>query len=374
MSVRILPLLMLSALLFAACEERNTGGQRHAPVPPDSVLAPLLRSTDEYTLSKLPTVQLRHGTETISLNLEGLLAWDTRAVGSITARVSGRIQKLHVRSMFARVTKGQAIAEIYSPELATAQENLLFILKQDPGNSSLIAAARSKLLLLGMTEGQLKRITDQGTIDPTVTIVSAYSGRAIDPGMEIPGPTTSTSGLQPTAALALKEGDYVAKGATLMSIADDRKIWALIKIPPAQSDVLASGDSITIVTPAGSGHSVRARIGSIEPFFREGEWNLTARVPLDNSTLGLPVGMPVHAIAKRKVKDADWLPRPAVVSLGTEQVVFVAADAGFTARSVQVGVRSDSLVQVLGGIKPAERVAANGQFLMDSESFIQTTP
>ena len=67
-------------------------------------------------------------------------------------------------------------------------------------------------------------------------------------------------------------------------------------------------------------------------------------------------------------------PRSAVVSLGTEQVVFVAADAGFTARSVQVGVRSDSLVQVLGGIKPAERVAANGQFLMDSESFIQTTP
>jgi len=371
MSKRILPLLMLSALLFTACGEKN-GGRRHAPAVPDSVLAPLLRSTDEYALSKLPTVQLRHGTESIPLNLEGLLAWDTRAVGSITARVSGRIQKLHVRSMFASVTKGQAIAEIYSPELATAQENLLFILKQDPGNSSLIAAARSKLLLLGMTEGQLKRITEQGTIDPTVTIVSAYTGRAIDLGMEIPGP--ASSGIQPTAALALKEGDYVEKGATLMSIVDDRKIWALIKVPPAESDALAPGDSITIVPPAGSGHSVRGRIGTIEPFFRDGEWNLTARVPLDNSTLGLPVGMPVRAIAKRKVKDADWLPRSAVVSLGTEQVVFAAADAGFIARSVQIGMRTDSLVQVLGGLKPGERVAANGQFLMDSESFIKTTP
>ena len=372
MSKRILPLTMLIAVLFAACGERNTGGQRHASLPPDSVLAPLLRSTDEYALSQLPTVQLRHSTESIPLDLEGLLAWDTRAVGSITARVSGRIQKLHVRSMFARVNKGQAIAEIYSPELATAQGNLLFILKQDPGNASLIAAARSKLLLLGMTDGQLKRITDKGTIDPTVTIVSAYTGRAIDPGMEIPGP--AASGLQPTAALALKEGDYVAKGATLMSIADDRKIWALIKVPPAESEALAPGDSITIVPPAGSGPHVQGRIETIEPFFREGEWNLTARVPLDNSTLALPVGMPVHAMAMRKVEDADWLPRSAVVSLGTEQVVFIAIDAGFTARSIQIGIRTDSLVQVLSGLKAGERVAASGQFLMDSESFIKTTP
>lgn len=374
MSKRILPLTVLFAVLFTACGERNNGGQRHAPAPPDSVLAPLLRSTDEYALSQLPTVQLRHGTESIPLDLEGLLAWDTRAVGSITARVSGRIEKLHLRSMFGRVTKGQAIAEIYSPELATAQENLLFILKQDPGNSSLIAAARSKLLLLGMTERQLKRITDKGAIDPTVTIVSAYTGRAIDPGMEIPGATTSAAGIQPTAALALKEGDYVEKGTTLMSIADDRKVWALIKVPPSESDALAPGDSITVVPSAGSGHSVKGRIGTIEPFFREGEWNLTARVPLDNSTLGLPVGMPVHAVTKRKVKDADWLPRAAVVSLGTEQIVFVADDAGFIARSVKTGIRSDSLVQVLGGLKPGEHVAANGHFLMDSEGFIKTTP
>lgn len=372
MSKRILPLTMLIAVLLTACGERNAGGQRHASLPPDSVLAPLLRSTDEYAMSKLPTVKLRHATESIRLNLEGFLAWDTRAVGSITARVSGRIQKLHVRSMFGTVTKGQAVAEIYSPELATAQENLLFILKQDTGNASLIAAARSKLLLLGMTEGQLKRITDKGTIDPTVTIVSAYTGRAIDPGMKASGPMAS--GLQPTAALALKEGDYVEKGATLMSIVDDRKIWALIKVPPAESGALTPGDSITIVPSGGSGHNVKGRIETIEPFFREGEWNLTARVPLDNSTLGLPVGMPVHARADRKVKDADWLPRTSVVSLGREQVVFVAADAGFTARSVQVGIRTDSLVQILGGLKPGERVAANGQFLIDSESFIKTTP
>ncbi len=372
MSKRIIPLTMLFAVLFAACGERNTGGQRHASLPPDSVLAPLLRATDAYALSKLPTVQLRHGAESIPLNLEGLLAWDSRAAGTITARVSGRIEKLYVRSMFGTVTKGQPIAEIYSPELATAQENLLFILKQDPGNASLIAAARSKLLLLGMTEGQLKRITNRGTIDPTVTIVSAYTGRAIDPGMEVPG--AAASGLQPTAALTLKEGEYVEKGTALMSIVDDRKIWALIKVPPAASGTLTPGDSITVVPPAVNGHSLRGRIETIEPFFREGEWNLTARVPLDNSTLGLPVGMPVHASADRKVKDADWLPRPAVVSLGTEQVVFVAADAGFTARSVRTGIRTDSLVQVLSGLKAGERVAANGQFLIDSESFIKTTP
>jgi Cu(I)/Ag(I) efflux system membrane fusion protein len=374
MSARNLFIPLLAVVLLVACQARNSGGKRHAPSVADSVLDPLLRPTSAYAVGQLTTVTMRHGSEHIQLHFEGLIAWDTREVGSITARVSGRIEKLHIRSMFSEVSKGQAVAEMYSPELATAQENLLFILKQDPGNASLIAAARQKLLLLGMSNAQLERIIRQGVIDPTVTITSPYAGRAMDPGMGGSASSASATGLQPTAALSLKEGDYVAKGATLMSIVDDRKVWALIKVPPSESDALSPGDSIIIVPPTGSGGSVRERIGSIEPFFREGEWNLTARVPFDNSKLRLPVGMPVQVTAVRDVKDADWLPQAAVISTGKNDVVFVADGAGFTSRRVRTGIRTDSLVQVLGGLAPTERVAANGQFLMDSESFIKTAP
>ncbi len=365
---------LLAAALLASCQDRDSGGKRHAPGISDSVLDPLLRPTNAYAVGQLPTVELRHGSEHIKLDFEGLIAWDTREVGSITARVSGRIEKLYVRSLFNEVAKGQAVAEIYSPELATAQENLLFILKQDPGNASLIAAARQKLLLLGMSNAQLERIIQKGVIAPTVTITSPYAGRAMDPGMGGSTSSASATGLQPTAALSLKEGDYVAKGATLMSIVDDRKVWALIKVPPSESDALSPGDSITILSPMGAGSTVHGRIGSIEPFFREGEWNLTARVPFDNSTLRLPVGMPVQATAVHEVKDADWLPQAAVVSTGKNDVVFVADGAGFTSRMIHTGTRTDSLVQVISGLAPGERVAANGQFLMDSESFIKTAP
>jgi Cu(I)/Ag(I) efflux system membrane fusion protein len=84
--------------------------------------------------------------------------------------------------------------------------------------------------------------------------------------------------------------------------------------------------------------------------------------------------MPVQATAVRDVKDADWLPQAAVISTGNHDVVFIADGAGFTSRTVHTGIRTDSLVQVLSGLAPGERVAANGQFLMDSESFIKTAP
>ncbi|MBK9600178.1 MAG: efflux RND transporter periplasmic adaptor subunit [Flavobacteriales bacterium] len=102
---------------------------------------------------------------------------------SITARVSGRIQKLQVRSMFARVTKGQAIASIYSPEPATAQENLLFILEAGPGQFLPTRRHGANCFCSGMTEGQLKHHGPGDHRPHGHHQASAYSGRAIDPGM-----------------------------------------------------------------------------------------------------------------------------------------------------------------------------------------------
>jgi Cu(I)/Ag(I) efflux system membrane fusion protein len=79
----------------------------------------------------------------------GNIGYDTREVGSISARVSGRIEKLYVKYRYQRISKGQHILDIYSPELLTAQQNLLFLLKNDAGNTTMIQASKEKLLLLG---------------------------------------------------------------------------------------------------------------------------------------------------------------------------------------------------------------------------------
>ena len=79
----------------------------------------------------------------------------------ISARVSGRIEKLYVRYRYQHIHKGDRIMDIYSPELVTAQQELLFLIKNDPANEGLIRAAKQKLLLLGMSEEQLNKVIRQ---------------------------------------------------------------------------------------------------------------------------------------------------------------------------------------------------------------------
>jgi Cu(I)/Ag(I) efflux system membrane fusion protein len=67
-----------------------------------------------------------------------------------------------------------------------------------------------------------------------------------------------------------------------------------------------------------------------------------------------------------------WLPRNAVVNLGQKQIVFLKTENYFITKAVQTGIVTDSLVQIIGGLQGNEQVAASAQYMVDSESFIQT--
>ena len=112
----------------------------------------------------------------IEIEALGNIAYDTRQVGSISSRVAGRIEKLYVRFRYQKINKGQHILDIYSPELMTAQQNLLFLLKNDPANTTFIEAAKEKLLLLGMSNQQLQQVIKSGQPSLTIAVYSNYSG------------------------------------------------------------------------------------------------------------------------------------------------------------------------------------------------------
>ena len=126
--------------------KKETDAKRIAEVELESLLKP----TNEFVVSSIPVTTIQKREEQIEIEALGNIAYDTRQVGSISARVSGRIEKLYVKYRYQKISKGQHILDIYSPELLTAQQNLLFLLKNDAGNTTLIEAAKEKLLLLGM--------------------------------------------------------------------------------------------------------------------------------------------------------------------------------------------------------------------------------
>jgi membrane fusion protein, copper/silver efflux system len=142
----------------------------------DITLETLLKPTNLYVVSAIPVTTIQQGEEGMETEAFGRIAYDTREVGSISSRVAGRIEKLYVRYRYQKVARGQHILDIYSPELMTAQQNLLFLLKNDMENTSMLEAAKTKLLLLGMQEKQLQQVMKSGRSVLTIPVYSSYSG------------------------------------------------------------------------------------------------------------------------------------------------------------------------------------------------------
>ena len=267
--------------------------------------------------------------------------------------------------------------DIYNPELLTAQQNLLFLLKNDQANNSLISAAKEKLLLLGFSSQQLQQLINTQKTLFTVSVYSSYSGHIHEAqGKEMSGSTVAVPAMNDntsitTQELSLKEGMYLQKGQTVFKVYNPNKVWALLNIYPSDQSFIKVGNKVTIVPEANPGKKFHSSIYFIEPFFRPGSKTLTARINIDNSVLQIPIGSQVKATIFSNPVNAEWLPKEAVLSLGLENVVFVKSGNGYKAQKIITGVTHKKKIQITGGITPADSVAANAQFLMDSEGFIK---
>ena len=349
------------------------GGEEKAVA--DINLSTALQPTNSYVISTVPITTIQQNEEQIEVEALGTVQYDTRATGSISARVSGRIEKLYLRYTFQDVNKGQKVMDIYSPELLTAQQNLLFLIKSDPDNTSFINAAREKLLLLGMNNEQLQQVIQSQKPSFTVSVYSNYSGHIHD-ALSMNAPMSSSSSMNntepvTTRELMLKEGMYVQKGQTLLSVYNPHKLWALLNIYADDQNLVKVGNLVRIIPETAPDKNFRAKIDFIEPFFREGSKTVTARVYFENNEMNMPVGSQVKATIFGNKLKSDWLPKDAVLSLGLDKIVFKKYGEVFKALKVKTGVIYNNKIQILGGLNPYDSIAANAQFLMDSESFIK---
>lgn len=335
----------------------------------------LLQPTNSYAISSIPATTIVRRKEPLEISALGYTAYNTSEAGAISSRVSGRIEKLYVRFRYQLVKKGQKIMDIYSPEMLTAQQNFLFILQNDASNTSLINAAKERLLLFGFPGGQLKQLINTKKPLFTVSVYSSYSGHiheALDPEMN----NTNTPAMNEaesliTQDLSLKEGMYLQKGQTIFRVYNPDKVWALLNIYPSDQQSIKPGTKVVIVPEARPDQSLNTSINFIEPFFRPGSKTLIARVNIDNGNLQLPIGSQVKATILGSSVETEWLPKEAILSLGLQNVVFVKQGKAYKAQKVVTGIASKNLVQITGGLKITDSVAANAQFLMDSESFIK---
>jgi membrane fusion protein, copper/silver efflux system len=349
--------------------KKETDGKKSSDVELDALLKP----TNEFVISSIPVTTIQKKEEQIEIEALGIIAYDTRLTGSISSRVAGRIEKLYVRYRYQKIKKGQHILDIYSHELMTAQQNLLFLLKNDASNASFIQAAKEKLLLLGMSNQQLQQIILAGKPTLTIAVYSNYSGHIHEANGSVM--KTSTGNMNDialiTEELSLKEGMYLQKGQSVFTVYNPDRAWAVLNIYGENQGLVKTGNTVRIIPETAPDKDFRAGIDFIEPFYRKDSKTLTARVYFNNSVMKIPIGSQVKATVFGNTKDAWWLPNDAVVSLGLDKIVFQKTGEGFKAVKITSGITQKNHIQVLKGLTEKDSVAVNAQYLMDSESFIK---
>lgn len=375
--------LFLAMLIVIGCSNESSESPSktqvknhsdHQPVR-DVSLNTLMQPTNAFAVSSIPAITSKNRALPIQFEALGYTSYNTSTIGAISARVSGRIEKLYVKYRYQLVKKGQKIMDVYSPELVTAQQNLIFVLTNDESNTSLLNAAKQKLILLGFQGQQLEQVIKTHKAIATVSVYSLYSGHIHDAlnmenaDSEVPA-MNEPSALN-TQELTIKEGMYLDKGQTIFKVYNATNVWALLNIYPSDQSFIEVGNKVRIVAEAKPEIEISSSINFIEPFFRTGSKTLTARANFDNSVLKLPVGSQLKAIIFSKPVLAQWLPIDAILTLGLNKIVFVRSGKGYKAREVVTGISYKNEMQIIKGLALTDSVAANAQYLMDSESFIR---
>lgn len=392
---KLLPIFIGLAAVFLILSCTDKDKHKHIPANKVNELEALVQPSNQTVISNIRTVSPIQQTIIPVLNATGVISYDPRFLSTISARFSGRIEKLYVRFNFEHVSKGQRIMDIYSPEIVTAQQNLISLLNSS-SNNELINSSKKKLQLLGLSDEQIQFIMTYRKVINPLPVYSQYSGHihdiGVSRGLSSPSPMSNSSmgsGMNTvpnseqnrsedipsseSTALSIKEGLYVRSGQSVFGVYDVSNVWAVLNIYSQDAALVKAGHKVTINSEANSANPIVSTINYIEPIIEQNTYTVKARVYLRNTeNLNFKIGTLITAKIVSSEKEGTWLPRNAIITVGKKQIVFVKTEDHFMARIIQAGISTDSLVQIINGLKGNELVAANAQYMVDSESFIQT--
>lgn len=330
----------------------------------------LLKPTDHFIVGNYETTTAIDSTISNEINLPGIITYDLNSAVNISARVSGRIEKLYINYKYQQVSIGQKLFELYSPELLTEQQNFIYLISNDDQNTAIVKASKQKLLLFGMSENQINALKISKKANPIISIYSPATG--IISGtekMELPNNSVMQNSSNITETLNQKEGSYINKGEIVFKLLNTNKVWGIFNISQGNNNFVRVGQAIKITTEFDA--MILAQVNFLETQLNSSEKTNSIRVYLNNAAKKLPIGLRVQGKIKMPPSKGIWLQKQAFVSVGTKKIVFLKMNNGFMAKAIKTGMETSDYIQVLEGISVKDSIAKNAQYLTDSESFIK---
>lgn len=359
-------------------------------------------------LAGIQTVPVKKAYVAAEIRMVGKVTTDESRLKIIAARVPGRVDRLYVDFTGIQVKKGDHLVSLYSPQLITAQQELIEARKMSPRT---LEAVREKLRLWGLTGRQIREIEKKGKTTNHLTVFSPGSGIVVQKNVS--------------------EGQYVKTGTRIYTIADLSVVW--VKLDAYESDLswIRYGQSVEFETEAYPGQKFIGKIAFIDPVLNQQTRTVKVRVNVENSDMRLKPDMFVRATvysklsASGKVMDEDlvgkWIspmhpeivkdgpgscdicgmplvpaeklgyvnedritremplviPASAPLLTGTRAVVYISLPGKkghFEGREVILGPRAGEFYMVKQGLKEGDLVVVNGAFKLDSDLQIQAKP
>ncbi len=291
----------------------------------------------------------------------GTVMVDETRVAKVTSKFSGYVERLNVNFVGQAVHRGQTLAQVFSPDLLAAEQELLLAAKLSrtvegssvPGVPSmtgdLVVPARQRLRLWDVSDAEINRVLQTGRPIRTVALSTPTSGIVTDK--------------------KVVQGQAIQAGEELYTITDLSSVWLEAQVREGDAGVVAPGTAAVIELAAYPGRAFTGRVSYVYPVLSAEARTVAARIVVPNPDGRLKPGMYATVRLNTSTQTALTIPRSAVVQTGERSIVFVDAGGGeLVPREVRLGRSGSDFIEVLVGLRAGQRVVTSAQFLIDSES------
>jgi membrane fusion protein, copper/silver efflux system len=308
----------------------------------------------DQVLANVSTMKVRYAEVSHSVRAYGNLEIADPNKTLISARFNGRMEKLYVDAVGARVKIGDPLFDIYSPDIIQAANEYIQATKSGTSARTNITLMKSKLHLLGLTEKQVQDLESSASAPLVITYYSPASGMVIDK--------------------KIVKGSYVSEGTTLYEISDISTLWNIAEVYEADAGHIRLGESATISTTAYPDKSFMGTVALIYPVVNPQARTVKVRLIVGNASGKLRPNMYTETLFRQMKGRALTVPVGAVLVTGKRNLVYVKAghENHFQAREVGLGSRFDGKYEITSGLMEGEEVVTEGGYLIDSESQLKT--
>lgn len=312
-------------------------------------------------LANIQTLTVSKGTPQKTLFLQGKVQADERNIAELTARFGGRIEQLFVNFTGQNVRQGEKLATLYSPDLITAQRELLEAVALKDSRPSFYASARAKLLLWDLSDEQIAAIEEEGEPLLYFDVLSPISGTVMMRHMAL--------------------GDYVKEGSALFQVTDLKKVWVMFDAYESDLPWIRMGDQVRLSIPSIPGKEFEGKVAYIDPFIDAKTRIAKVRIELPNPGLDLKPEMFANGVLHSSMagsSDELLIPKSSILWTGKRAVVYVKVperdSPSFLYREITLGPEAGNFYVVAEGLMEGEEIAVNGVFKIDAAAQLEGKP